>query len=1690
MNPLGLSSAGASSLAFFSPSMAGSGLAPMGTGAQLSSSSTFAAAGLRMYVNEGPARGPFTAVPTSYFVDTYEMRDGTPDGPDRSGYGSFSIAGGGPGGVGGSGGGDDDKKGRGAGSKGPVPELPRVEIETSSGDPEQRTIHIHMPSGLSVGKIAGVNVVKNPSREGLLALFAAYIRDVLGGDAQKFHTGITNDKPFKNIVIHQGRKTVKQNLRTLIQHYGQTIGISVEKDVVVRIRQDVARMGAAAGPSAPDLPAARRAAADHSKMAGAARDAIRGLKTDAETLERVLSRIRERMAVIEGELKKLTEERDILARQVESQERLISAGRGTLDGLRKELATKTATIETLEGERDALTAQLEDQKGVLRRAKGAADRAQELSERTARAQEALASATERAEALEAAVADASEKLDEAIAGPLARLQDSLAAAAGIFGSDSPVVKNLREGVDLVRAALGMLKGVPPAAVIPDEAPPPAEPSPEPAVARPEPPEAEAAPAAKAPEPVGRALADEGRKAIKSAWGQRVSRDILPEFEKRYDGNFNAARECVADACGDVLNEYMKMVGGEGRGPTEIRRILHKAIISALASLCRDDAWQQGNNDLFRQIVQKHLIAFSAERLPRRYQIATATPALRQAAAQFDKVVMEAAEGPADERRASVLRAVDEFGMKLDGWKPEIEKTVEAGEGLDGLLREMSSFRQMLSDYRARIEAGQAYGEDELGRLMSMADEFVRRSCQAEKSAPLRAPAAAPEVAEEVGAAEAVEVAEAAEAALVPPQALDLDVIHDESVEEIEEVLVHAFPEKYAALIHSLGGEAQRQLHQLYLRAVYDAMRILALLLNFESKRSGVANAFLGSLGAISEHRSLSRNDVMGIVDALLKTEAYEARFGIIHKAIRIAGLIRFGEEITDISREFGSDGSGGGIVFNGWQRQNGHIVPTIQTQILDADAYSRPKRTVYEIKSMQDGFGDEDLALLGRIIARPSERIVAGGADASRIVRFLNQLRKLAAAVQQNRLERAELHITSPDGIDPDIVEFIQRTIPLVRIFVYPSMMASRDAAREIPDSDNFHWVHDEERGAQNRFRLVGGEPRPYEVLASGPRPARSAAAQPAVVPARPRAAPADRPVDIPLPPPPRPSAALAARDVEELGGLFDASSAAASILDEDIIPRGTRNKAAAQKTLMNARLVAVRDDLSRIIELSPRLRPLFKGLADRIKRVPTMIPEAQGDRKKYIDVVLALHREISALEGLSAALKQANDGLAVYSTRMAPGEGFPDAIRGQLQGAAEAIWSMGVDVGSMEDVSLQLELLAEEFGRLAAGKSAQPGLAPQDLFKELRKMQGVDNVSYAELLEDLEEKKFDVSEGVSGIDGYRRFLGKLDAGLLSLRGRIPGLSRRKEEAWLDEFAEVESLAIAAWAVNRALNDIVSDGRESGLRNWIMGRIVALSDAIPQVASGDVGAIIADQSLSENVEEALKAISREADDLRTRVEALNLQAGQVLIEGLRERDSLEWNHASRIVRAFVSGLDVDVIRRLVSDDVLTAESGSPVEAALAGEIGSLFTRWKSKNLDLWRAGQNGFRGPGDEPWRKISDSDAMQEASRLLRELDAKAQIHWNADHHQGFRNFHARDMLNRIREDVGSAQGEIASRLRGELEPLIGRVTAPGRKDKPFSVGVHKRALLDIIKIYLWITRRPSPPDRGERAADAPAHP
>ena len=207
----------------------------------------------------------------------------------------------------------------------------------------------------------------------------------------------------------------------------------------------------------------------------------------------------------------------------------------------------------------------------------------------------------------------------------------------------------------------------------------------------------------------------------------------------------------------------------------------------------------------------------------------------------------------------------------------------------------------------------------------------------------------------------------------------------------------------------------------------------------------------------------SIGNILNVADGQLLEDVFEtvAEIGEMKGAQKISGAMTELSVLADLIHEakitnFRSEI--GNIEFDGWNtarnrngENGGHVVWGRINQGIEADLYDAKNKKVYEVKLRRGGIvGRGAIPYLKRLIQNDGNITYTDVSDeygsrseysyASEAVKFVNQALKLGAAVKSGMIGGVEYHIVLGHNgipIDPEVIDFLKKTIPGVKIILY-----------------------------------------------------------------------------------------------------------------------------------------------------------------------------------------------------------------------------------------------------------------------------------------------------------------------------------------------------------------------------------------------------------------------------------------------------------------------------------------------------------------------------------------------------------------------------------------------------------------------------------------------------------------------------
>lgn len=1496
-------------------------------------------------------------------------------------------------------------------------------------------IVFELPDGMSMGEKQS-GTWRTVNRFALELIFSAYIDLFLGGIPLRFTSNVFTGvkREGRKLIIRAGQAEHKLSLEGLSYLYGRTIGrqrgdnkpgevgaihaISLAVQEASKKIIDAHRAGGrapaaqAAKPASPPPPPPSRKISQPAMSAtadttdGIARlgvSAITALFEHAKKLETLIADADVQIGRLQQELVDRPN-----ARAVAEATARIEELNKEIELLRRQHKEVTDKLAALEIRTDTATTALGRATNELQ---AAMERERELSDAAERMGSIIRDATEfmaSARTAKAGITAGITNLEGDVAAPIRALITSLGA---VFGPDTTFIKQLMGLLDAVNTGTAQMRAGIEAFVIPGSTPVMPGILPQPAAS------AEAAKPAAAETPPSK---DE---TVQSRWEELVRTVIAPKIlaeSKIETSKIETLREDLEFILNEAVTKYVSKFQGQ-RGSVLPEKAITELGLDLLdewhAALDNKDInYNETRDRAFRSGLQSTLISFAEANLPRKYHVARLTGSLRSAGAELSQRLASTA-APAE-----VLSAIAEFETTLSGLRGNYAKLKIRKDLRDKLTGELDGVETNLRDLKSRIEGGGNYTQDELSALRQAIDKLVKASCEAEKKQESDKGRPAQSAAQAQPSTSLA--APAAPAAAAPELSADeMARLEKQTDTELLEALSKLYP-TYVTQICGLTVAARRSLYTIYLVAGLDSsQKLVEALFELQTRRKQIARLTLEAIDTLSQF------SIRDIVDSINRLKP-EDKSGRAHELIRAAVLMKAGIAITAINKMLGP------VSYQGYDLPEGagYMVPSPPDQPLtnafEADALDADG-TAYEFKSMQALHSYTQIYLTQMIDGDPSIYVNPQYAkEARHAQKLFNQIRRYGEAVQVGSISRLELHISASVQLSPKFVDFIQRTIPNVKIVQYRELDTPYSQRDLIPDSAEFHW-EPAEAGTGQRFKLVmdrssaglpltRGMAMPPVVGIRGLAAIRRARegepvfAPPAAVQApppptaqAPAAAPLEAaPTPTALPVEPAPAVALAAP--APAPALEIAASVPPPVLD--LVPAGApaapapaespvEPAAPASAVLETAAVVAPVEAKVPPAPAQPdkeTYRSAVQDLDATRASIPDLLPQERKDFGSFVGALRKLEEQISALRSKIKDITTATE------------EGW-SAEHAKVESRLDLAWRIGALISNRAVVSSDIPEIrtysAIVFSRENDLRTLSAAISDAQV-------DGPEDLQYLGL-EAILPKLWQVNKGLAGIEALQISLSDSPIDR-SIEARISRLHRD----------------LAILSSNEAIE---------GLADGLIEDVEYIIDAL-QTAAGIAPSIIIKSALH-------------------RAKTMELVT------------TTEWKDMELAGDAFVASLTEDILSRYTA--VLSESSpDSPAETAALLDLSARFNKWIAANPDALKPKE--VSAP--RPWETVRFDSAAQLIDKFLK---PKKMI-WTTPHTNGTLNADVSSMLQEFNGELDKLEpSQDVADLRRDINALRQRITTTTKPRSYFQHGSENELrqdgqdLIDIAKRFIWLTRR-----------------
>lgn len=1114
-------------------------------------------------------------------------------------------------------------------------------------------------------------------------------------------------------------------------------------------------------------------------------------------------------------------------------------------------------------------------------------------------------------------------------------------------------------------------------------------------------------------------------------------------------------------------------------------------------------------------------------------------------------LIDAAENFESEKMALEARIQDLEGSdgskaaEIGALQGQLSEILDNKERVTGLESEIDDLGRRLGDANAEI----AGLKDRQERVVSVLDEVLDGPLAG--LAALQSPLVAriremllgakglltgvtteDESAEAVGRSAVDGAAQAADISPLPSGAgaLMSDVIPDEAIDD-DTPIARMFPSVFESIIGSLDEAGVRQILRLRKKDRTLVNTLLWTLETHEVGYPGITNLLLNAIDTLSDKGEIGYAKLDEYLARLNRLNPDHENYGIVHELVRLASLVEAGKPIHKLGREFSGPGNAG-IEYDGWFYNSDRRELYLPARgrrlrhVLDADGYAQSTRTVYEVKSMLNGMNETVVELIGEMTRRSAARISVEASDheAKYAKGFYNQIKKLGAAVQSGVILNVELHLTTTDDLPDTLINFIQRTIPNVKIFIYDSMFSSFEEAYEVPENQRFRWVQSTS-STRSRYELVGGmgtealwgeDAMPaVEVVAEKGAGVASLVTADGSAEEAPLLEKIAMPASIEVPPSsPVPvveeveSAADAAVSpavtlpagkvvIVQLDSTYDSLNAVLgvgvvpeSLLTEEFVPNGTVDRVSEIAKEFNARIERVRESIGTLVSRARQIRPYTKKLIDR-QRALKLIPSDVADRRAYAEELVALNDEIGFLEELAGQWQGAVERFNAISMKIPEGEVVQEYIPQLIEVGVMVALLNDEDSGDIVEMNLvlieKLEALNVQLDKLARSHGEKENVHPgRNLTEYIQSEVRVRTEEHAELIEALRSNSRNLDDEIEGFDTLRTFISDLEKLLGDVEAELPSLSTSDEDGWLYRFDTIDQLLNLVWELVDKVEAVHPKifGGDAEIHVDVMGEWVELleySEFLQTSAGMDHSSVaMLREALQSSISSAdliiVEMTEPEPVSIDQRRDIVRTMAIESLVPEVRSAREIEYHHASMIANAFIDALSDATIISITDVPVLDLPAEHADRKAAFTVLGKTFKDWFDANRHVLNPAffDNGTQGTGQgtgKPWDGIAEKDVMSLLDSLFTESGLKKYPNWNVDKHHLVRKHHMITVLSKLMDELSSLEGDGARAVSADIYKFIND-NCSANAGGPFPLVRLKGELFDLTRRYIWVLR------------------
>lgn len=912
-------------------------------------------------------------------------------------------------------------------------------------------------------------------------------------------------------------------------------------------------------------------------------------------------------------------------------------------------------------------------------------------------------------------------------------------------------------------------------------------------------------------------------------------------------------------------------------------------------------------------------------------------------------------------------------------------------------------------------------------------------------------------------------------------------------EELDQLPSH-FPPIHTELVRALSDSAKLELNRLFRKDFVLAQRLVDAVYRQRvpaTHNNMFIRSVAGAMGMVT----------IGYLRERLNDDVHN-EIGFLHEMVAVRRLIEAGIPISAIGKAFKVE-----VEYHGWvlSEDKSQILPIRRSDFIEADAYSKTLQAVYEVKWMNTGFNDDKAEILDLLRFR-TDPIPMGryGRSADLIaMRLFNQVRKLGVAVQKGVISGAvEFHITSSRPLNPGVAQFIQETIPNVRIYVYSGLLSSVADATRMPEHPLGRWVPSETAG--RRFEWVGLNA--VRIDGQTPEPAKTGKMSGKAHSTPDQESGMDSQSVVPM-----------ALDDAVVHSIYGPEFFAAHVAEPRLSKRVANRDLAVRTSLANG-VIDIKQTLAPLLtgqgfipSLAQMVREGDKGLV-RLKRG---IPSEASERGEYLQNLRAVMQTLAVLNLLAAQWRSADSKLEAMSPGLEP-EHLSAGIAASLQRVNDGLkaleLSTSLDAATRAgEVMKALVDLESQLGRISVSKplvtvapamtlAALLGRNVQDASgKNLGLLPEGDRDIYRELAHDVRLKKMYLPEDMSGLHAYRVAMAEVEARFDALVIEIETLRSKDADDWLGRFSQIETQLLLLWKLNAKLAGLVDVVRivpqaDEGIKS-LLGELKlrlrqddGVSPDVVKAAIGNADFLLASiEQLAMPVDPEATTVRPKAGpavqeagvggdlvDTKTRRALLASNAHELFISDLTRDGTVDFQLASSILDQFVAALSDATIQDLVSDAIMDqVEVDSPMMDGLREELRSRFEAFKASHGALWsptdvtggKATQAGTIILGSQ----YSEKQVENFATKLLRTVgDTKNFSDWSRVSTVEVRNLMVSSVLRVMSDRLKTVDTEPSRQLRKELHTFnIPLTKAAG---VPFAIQRKKGPFFGLMRRYMAI--------------------